>query len=247
MKKRNAFTLAEVLITLGIIGIVAAMTLPVITASIKESIAINQLKTTYSLLSKAVLKTISDNGTLDTWSDDSVEYLEQEFNKALKVIHKCEGSYSSHLSCIDEKASGMYLYSSNIFVLSNGASYQVRLRNPNGKATTSSGGKYCSASLKKVRQTPGVTAHYYYCAQLIVDINGKRKPNKAGEDIFDFRVFTDGILPSGMPRWDVASDSFESCKNGTTMTQCTAWVILNNNMDYLHCKDVDWDTKTTCK
>lgn len=28
---------------------------------------------------------------------------------------------------------------------------------------------------------------------------------------------------------------------------CTAWVIFNENMDYLHCNDLDWSTKIKCK
>lgn len=28
---------------------------------------------------------------------------------------------------------------------------------------------------------------------------------------------------------------------------CTAWVIVNENMDYLHCNDLDWNGKTSCK
>lgn len=48
-----AFTLAEVLITLGIIGIVAAMTLPVLMGKYVERERITALKKTYSLLQQA--------------------------------------------------------------------------------------------------------------------------------------------------------------------------------------------------
>lgn len=53
----HAFTLAEVLITLGIIGVIAAMTLPVIMSKVQSVILKNQFKTAYSKLSQAVLQT----------------------------------------------------------------------------------------------------------------------------------------------------------------------------------------------
>ena len=45
---KNAFTLAEVLITLGIIGVVAAMTMPSLIASHKEKETVSKLKKVYS-------------------------------------------------------------------------------------------------------------------------------------------------------------------------------------------------------
>ena len=53
--KKAAFTLAEVLITLGIIGIVAAMTIPTITHNIQEMVLNNQFKKFYSTFKQAFL------------------------------------------------------------------------------------------------------------------------------------------------------------------------------------------------
>ena len=53
LKKRAAFTLAEVLITLGIIGVVAAMTMPALISNYKYMVLENQLKAAYSDLNKA--------------------------------------------------------------------------------------------------------------------------------------------------------------------------------------------------
>ncbi len=58
-----AFTLAEVLITLGIIGIVAALTIPSIVAGVQKEILKNQFKKTYSTFSNAVMRVQSDWGT----------------------------------------------------------------------------------------------------------------------------------------------------------------------------------------
>ena len=51
---KNAFTLAEVLITLGVIGIVAALTMPSLIASYKEKVFISQAKKSLSIVLNAV-------------------------------------------------------------------------------------------------------------------------------------------------------------------------------------------------
>ena len=53
--KRAAFTLAEVLITLGIIGVVAALTIPTISRNIQEMVLNNQFKKFYSTFKQAFL------------------------------------------------------------------------------------------------------------------------------------------------------------------------------------------------
>ncbi len=58
--KFYAFTLAEVLITLGIIGIVAAMTLPTIIQKQQEKVLINQLKVANSTISNMQLLAAKD-------------------------------------------------------------------------------------------------------------------------------------------------------------------------------------------
>ena len=61
--RRAAFTLAEVLITLGIIGVVAAMTLPALIQNYQKQVLLTQLKKNYAILNQAVqmLKAHNDN------------------------------------------------------------------------------------------------------------------------------------------------------------------------------------------
>ena len=51
-KNRRAFTLAEVLITLGVIGVVAAMTMPAVIKNYKKHVTETKLKSAYSQISQ---------------------------------------------------------------------------------------------------------------------------------------------------------------------------------------------------
>ena len=53
LNKKAAFTLAEVLITLGIIGIVAAMTLPTLIANYQKKVVETRLISFYSKINQA--------------------------------------------------------------------------------------------------------------------------------------------------------------------------------------------------
>lgn len=58
----KAFTLAEVLVTIGIIGVVAAMTLPSVISHYKKKVLLEQFRVAYSLLQQAYLKITADWG-----------------------------------------------------------------------------------------------------------------------------------------------------------------------------------------
>ena len=64
----GAFTLAEVLITLGIIGVVAAMTLPSLVQNYRKSVVENKLKSEYSLISNAIRMSEAKNGSSEDWA-----------------------------------------------------------------------------------------------------------------------------------------------------------------------------------
>ena len=71
------FTLAEVLITLGIIGIVAAMTLPSVIGKYQKKVTVERLKKVYTSLSQAVLYSVKDNDEIEYWDFDGIDA--QEF------------------------------------------------------------------------------------------------------------------------------------------------------------------------
>jgi hypothetical protein len=83
------------------------------------------------------------------------------------------------------------------------------------------------------------------CGGIVVDINGSKAPNKNGQDVFYFIVSKDRIIPCGTK--DEITRGFDNnCKLKPELG-CTAWVIYNENMDYLHCgANLSWDGPTKC-
>ena len=82
-KEKTAFTLAEVLITLGIIGIVSAMTIPTLINNYQKKVTVNKLKQAYSLLKQAVQLSEVENGFKETWNFSFEEDTRYEANKRI--------------------------------------------------------------------------------------------------------------------------------------------------------------------
>jgi len=81
------------------------------------------------------------------------------------------------------------------------------------------------------------------CGDAEVDINGFKPPNQRGKDLFSFHITKNGIIPIG-----AANDysDFSDCLNHGVGRSCAAWVIYNENMDYLKCSDLSWSGKRKC-
>lgn len=62
-----AFTLAEVLITLGIIGVVAALTIPSLVQNYRNHVVETRLKKFYTIFNQALLRSVADNGEMENW------------------------------------------------------------------------------------------------------------------------------------------------------------------------------------
>lgn len=96
---KRAFTMAEVLITLGIIGIVVAMTLPSVLSNYRKKQTIVQLKKAYSEISQALTLAQNEFGMIEEWdfsnipSEERSKYFAQNFLiKNIKTIKVCNPS-----------------------------------------------------------------------------------------------------------------------------------------------------------
>lgn len=69
-KEYKAFTLAEVLITLGIIGIIAALTLPALIQNYRKKEVVTKLEKVYSIVNNAIKMAEVESGEMKTWDVD---------------------------------------------------------------------------------------------------------------------------------------------------------------------------------
>lgn len=109
--KNFGFTLAEVLITLGIIGVVAALTIPTLISGYKKSEYSTRLKKFYSSMQQARIMYNADNGTTDSdWdfpryntSSDMIDYWNKYFAPYFTNVLNAEYKTSNGLS-------GLFVY-----------------------------------------------------------------------------------------------------------------------------------------
>ena len=92
-KKKAAFTLAEVLITLGIIGIVAAMTLPTLIANYQKKVVETRLISFYSKINQAYRMSYAENGDTVDWIISDKNY---SYNEMLDWLEKYIFPYMKH-------------------------------------------------------------------------------------------------------------------------------------------------------
>ena len=202
--KKCAFTLAEVLITLGVIGIVAAMTIPQLITSYKKKVTIERLKTTYSILSQAINMSKEKNGDIDTW-DTSLSNVDFAKLYILPYI-KISGT-------ITKRISGKYM---NLYTLSTQggyhSSYLFWSNNPtNNPIYVMANGSWFVYNFQQNNR------------YIVVDLNGQGGPNVMGIDGFSFILDpkTNQLVPAGYGLrrevlLNITSNDGRGCKRDNT-------------------------------
>ena len=198
--RKAAFTLAEVLITLGIIGIVAAMTLPTLNQAINNKVRAEQVRTVKYKFTKATEK-MNSLGLIGPYA--STDAFVDELQKHLKIMKRCDSSHLRECWPYDEinTTNGAIAVSS----LTNGSSLMMRttddkdFSSPNVGIVTADGvpmilnyNKKCNA-LDPVKQYQWSTSDgkpvsnaTAGCVAAVFEINGGAKPNKYKDDVIAF-------------------------------------------------------------
>ncbi|MBR1942460.1 type II secretion system protein [bacterium] len=124
--KNKAFTLAETLIVMGIIGVVAALTLPNLNSSTGDKEKVTHLMKIYTNLNDVIGRAQAVYGPVGEWfindsSDtDRIKRMGNRLTEFLKVTKNCENA-SNHTSCTGSTLGNSY-YS---FILADGASVRI--------------------------------------------------------------------------------------------------------------------------
>lgn len=231
MSKKLAFTLAEVLIVIGIIGIVAEMIVPSLVAKTEEKIIATQVKEVYSVLSQALKMSEITNGTPDMWAcpnigggDDGCGL--NKFTPYLQVAKNCGMTSGCFPPVAYKKING----SASIINFDTWPNLaRARLKNGMSIAMGQSSGPSSSTS-----NANNLALKNIY-GEIDVDINGDKPPNRFGKDLFVFWYTKYGIVPAGTKDEDGSYPLSTDCSNKSGIGDgCAAWLIYKENMDYMN-------------
>ena len=113
-KYNEGFTLAEVLITLGIIGIVAAMTLPAVIADSRKEATAAKVKKFYNTINNALQFAIAEYGDVELWMGEPKNFTYEENVEFAKRYIMPYIKYNKYDNCY-EKAVCIYMTSGGMF------------------------------------------------------------------------------------------------------------------------------------
>lgn len=209
---KKAFTLAEVLITLGIIGVVAAITLPSVINNTKNKELSVALKRSYSLLQQALDMYAASNGERATSANLQPYTLKFMLMKYLRFVKDCGIGTDIPKSCVPNFDAGGSAYDE----------FQRTYKTYNGKTNISmyytDDGQFVlnDSTLILIENSPAGNNIY-----ITVDVNGYNKnPNRLGQDVFMFELDDKGALkPMGVhgTAYYSISDSYCSLTSGSNM------------------------------
>ena len=179
------------MITLGIIGVVAALTMPALIAKYQKQVYVNQLKKAYAVLNQGFKKYMSDNDCIDNITDCGFVWTGGYDNFVVPI--------KQGFDIIDyDRRSSSQSFTKDF------AKYQVS-ESLNPVEYDSNYGRSADY-IFLLKDGSNLLATVNYIGYLITyDVNGKKGPNIYGRDIFEFCLRFDGSvvpwLSKGHLKW----------------------------------------------
>ena len=164
-----AFTLAEVLVTLGIIGVVSAMTVPTLMQNHQRKTYVTQLHKFYNQLSQALVRFQTDKNAVNLKEAGLVDNFDYFWTSYFNIVQDCgtsstpcfpkEGSYRM----LNNSSASPYTTQKRFITLADGVSI-------------------------------GYGKNNVFPLCIDVDINGVNGPNIAGRDVFVIYIYSNGAI-----------------------------------------------------
>ena len=202
--KKAAFTLAEVLITLGIIGVVAAMTIPSLVKNYRERVIVTKVKQGHAQLLNAVQMYVAQNNCQNMLclfdTSKTSDEVAAELTKVLKKSKVCKSADTENVckyygvkANTPFKKDGVYATSIGLnnfgrIWLQNGIIFQVTMQSSCIKTQDR---VYRDENGFEIgREEVTVDA----CAYVYMDINNTQDPNQLGADFYQYVVKSNGNI-----------------------------------------------------
>ncbi len=198
MKFNNGFTLAEVLVTLGIIGVVSAMTVPTLMQNYQRQSYVTQLHKVYNEVSQAMVQYQNDRNALNLNEAglNSQAAFDAMVPQYFKTVQKCDSSLTP---CFPATTS---------YKKMNGTALSA------GAYTTQT--SFVLASGASIRFNYLVSGNRICIIQ--VDVNGRKGPNILGRDLFTLTLYNDGAIDE----IGTSAPVSESDRNGSYAAGCNS-------------------------
>jgi len=209
--------LAEVLLTLAIIGVIAAMTIPSLIAVQEKESYVAGCKKAFATLSQARMKVEQDYGgdysALFGFTDETGGNAAlQAFAPYLNIAKNC----GTGTGCLPERRSDL----SNP---KNDWDWDADYDGFGGKAVLADGTAILILNEDHCEDVIG-------CGSVQVDVNGAKKPNTYGRDIFKFVIYKTKIAPEG---FDLAKADINTyCSISGSGQFCATKVLREGEMNY---------------
>ncbi len=219
MNYKTAFTLAEILITLGIIGVVSAITIPTLISTHQREVNISRAKKLYSIFSQNINQTTIENGELQYWNWDLnlQQFVETYLLKNLNITKNCKTSNGC--------------WNSNGIIYGLNGTYEEQIKTSSFYKIQLADGTYIA-----FRKQDNKHLHIY------CDVNGNKRPDKYGIDNFVLTItpgaFNDSFhnikvagvyfYGHGLPRNTLLNGAGHGCNKTKSGAYCGALFQYDN-------------------
>ena len=219
-RMKKGFTLAEILITLVIIGVIGALTVPALIQNTQKQEYVSALKKAYSTLSQAAQMIITEEGSPQCstggWACSS-ESIYNMFRKYLNNVKECGSSGG----CFEQLQNSGYKW-----LKGGGSTNTWNLSVNDYRTLITADGSQILFTHKSDDCSLIDTGSNGMCARITVDINGAKGPNIIGRDVFYFVLKENGVFPQGCDYGDycTGADAYGH--------SCACKVITEGAMNY---------------
>lgn len=190
MNKLLGFTIAEILIALGIIGIIAESTIPDLIASYEKQVYVTQLKQTYSLLSSAINMMMADEGINKITYTNTLTADVSEDSTDTAVLNRAGGFLKKYFKVVKDCGAQHY-----------NPCWASTVKNLNGQIVNdpeSMGDSYYCVIIANGSSICILPGNQSNAGSFAIDINGLKRPNVSGRDIFSLSYYYDGSITNSM-------------------------------------------------
>lgn len=232
--KSNGYTIAETVITLAIIGVVAALTIPAFVANYRKQTYASSLSNAVTNFENAMTTMMMQEGVNDLFDTKAWKSIESSGNYKLtmqsssETIENFMNSLNTKLSIEGYETTKLSYKNFSNSNSSTSVSYgrPIRFQTKGGVEYAIYIDNVSKSKAKKEIEMLAKNCNYLNKAATVnIDLNGAKKPNLQGRDFFLFELGTDGILyPKYSRDWAV----FHDYSYTSPQTEC----VVNKNGDY---------------